>query len=396
MSTLILGGGISGLAAAYFLRKQHAKMQITLLEKSSRLGGSIATENRGGFLFETGPRTFQRSRCPKLLALIEELGLTSDLIFSDPTASKRHLLLGGKLHNITSLWSSLAMAAARDLVMPKGTVEEESIYEFACRRFGKKAAELFFDPMAKGVFGGDMHKLSLRACFPSLHQMEQANRSILLAMKRAPKKPHGLFTLRGGMGQLIEALRKTAIELHSDCPVEAVLPDGIVAAGRKWTADRIISALPGEELAKLCGIPFALRNESLSVVNLGYDEKLPLEGYGYLVPSSEKEELLGQIWDSAVFPGGTHTKLTSMVRSADPEKAALDAMKRHLGVSKAPSYLQVKEAWIPQYDIGHAAKIERFRTQLKAQFPTLELIGNYLKGPSVESCIATAYQTTYN
>jgi oxygen-dependent protoporphyrinogen oxidase len=387
MKYLILGGGISGLSAAWFCRKKTPDAEITLLEKRNRLGGYIATKSQGPFQFELGPRTFQRARSSELLSLIQELGLESHLVFSDPTASARYLWVQARLRKISSLWPQIIRALVQDACMPRGVKEEESIYEFASRRFGKKGADLFFDPLAKGVFGGDMRKLSLPACFPFLHQLEMTKRSILLGLLSKPKQASGLFTLRGGMVQLVEALRKAPTTIHSDCPVEAILPGNVLAGGRKWTADRIICALPGNETAKLTQVPLVLRNEKISVVNLGYEGKTTLHGYGYLVPSSENEELLGQIWDSAVFPGSEYTCLTSMIRSASPETAALSAMRRHLGEAREPIATWCQEAEIPQYDVGHTEKINQFAAEIRTRIPGLELVGNYLSGPSVESCI---------
>ncbi len=389
MKIVILGGGISGLSAAWFARKKYPDAEILLFEKKNQLGGCIATHKQGPFVFEMGPRTFQRSRSPQLLSLISQLGLEKELVFSDPASKKRFLWTGGRLRGMGSFWPQMGVALARDLLAPRGRAEDESIYAFASRRFGKRAAELFFDPLTKGVFGGDMHKLSLSACFPALRQMEESHRSIVLGMRGGSKQPSGLFTLRGGMSRLIEALSQMPIEFHLGSEVEALHQDGVVVEGRKWRADQIISALPGLVIAKLVGIHLNLRNEHLSVVNLGYEGKTTLRGYGYLVPSSEKEELLGQIWDSAVFPEPL-TRLTSMVRSQNPEATALEAMRRHLGERREPAALNHSHAIIPQYDVGHKGIIERFEAESTSRYPCLHLVGNYLSGPSVEACIARA------
>jgi len=395
---LILGGGISGLSAAWFFRKKYPDARITLLEQGDRLGGCIGTKSVGQFSFEIGPRTFQSSRCQMLLSLIEEVGLFPELLFSDPSAERRYLWYKGRLRTIRSLWPFLGLGIFWDLVSPKRCEEEESIYAFASRRFGKKAAELFFDPLAKGVFGGDIRKLSLRACFPSLHELEAKNRSICLGLLRqsASKKAQGLFTLRGGMGRLIEALQKIPMQIHLGCEVQAIHPDFVVAKERVWSADQIICALPGAITAKLCGIDLALRNETIQVVNLGYSQKKSLHGYGYLVPSSQEEELLGQIWDSAIFPEEGQTKLTSMVKSTFAQEAALSAMRRHLNVFDEPAAMYSVSALIAQYDVGHQEKIEAFTAQIKRGFPKLRLTGNYFLGPSVESCITRSYQIVAN
>src|SRR3990167_8169961 len=105
MSTLILGGGISALSAAHVLLKKDPKRKITLLEKQNQLGGWIQTRKEAGFLFEQGPRTFQRNSCRSLLDLIREVGLEDELIFSDP--GKRYLWHQGRLHSIASFVPSL-------------------------------------------------------------------------------------------------------------------------------------------------------------------------------------------------------------------------------------------------------------------------------------------------
>jgi len=388
-SALILGGGISGLSAAWFLRKKDPAMKIVLLEKQPRLGGCIATRKMGDHLFEMGPRTFQASRSPHLLALIEEVGLGSELVFSDPSAKTRYLWHRGRLKTLGSLWPRALLAASHDLLASKGDGSDESIHAFASRRFGKAAAELFFDPLAKGVFGGDIRKLSMQACFPLLHQLEATHRSVIFGLlkRKRPPGPSGLFTLRGGMQQLIEALKTVPDEIHLDCEIEKILPDGVIAGGRTWMADQIVSALPGNDIAKLCGIDLGLRNELLTVINLGYAQPLSIRGYGYLVPTMEGEELLGQIWDSAIFPTGGGAKVTSMVRGNRPEEVALDAMRRHLGWTHEPEAMWRQDALIPQYDMGHRARIERFIQAASLKFPRLKLVGNYLTGPSVEACI---------
>lgn len=388
---LILGGGISGLAAAWFLHKRFPQAKIVLLEGQKRLGGWIETQEINGFSFEMGPRTFQLSRCPELLQLIEEVGLKQDLLFSNPAAQKRYLLYHGKLRTIKSLWPHVIFAVVQDLFAPKGTLQEESIYEFARRRFGKFAAELFLDPLAKGVFGGDIRRLSLDACLPFLRTWEKEHRCITKALFSKNKQSSALFTLRGGMHRLIEKLANLPIEIHTDCPVQSIQEGGVLAGGRTWEADLIISALPGSELARLTRSDFFLSNESMSVVALGYSsDVLAKKGYGYLVPTIENEPLLGQIWDSCIFPSQGQTKVTSMVRAAAPHTAALDAMRRHLRVVSPPDAISIKKTEIPQYEVGHASKIAALHEDLNKRYPNLKLIGNYLKGASVESCIRMA------
>ena len=361
MKIAIVGGGISGLAAAWYARKKVPKAHITVYEASDRLGGWIQTKEIGEFSFELGPRTFQVARCPLLLEMIQENQL--ELIYS-PTGT-RYLWHKGSLHPMQSFWPTLLWAGIHDLFSRKADCEDETIYEFASRRCGKQVAELFFDPMAKGVFGGDIHKLSIRACFPLLHQ----TKNILKTMMG--QKDQGLFTVRGGMGRLIEALARVPDEVYLNTKVDRV------------EADKVVVALPAAEAATFCHVPFDIRSESMTVVNLGYQgEILPKQGYGYLVPTREKELILGQIWDSSIFPTAGQTKVTTMVKGGVAE--ALDAMERHLGITQKPDAIYSTEALIPQYEVGHLKRIAAFEQAVGKKYL---LTGNYFRGASVEACL---------
>ncbi|MBU6446616.1 MAG: protoporphyrinogen oxidase, partial [Verrucomicrobia bacterium] len=329
---LILGGGITGLSAAWFLKKQNPYAQIVLLEKESRLGGWIRTSQDGGFFFEKGPRTFQASRSPHLLALIQELPL--EIVPSDPQAAKRYILYKGVLRSPVSFLPQWIPVLIRELFIAKGQKEDESIYDFAVRRFSRRMAELFFDPLTLGIYAGDMRTLSIRSCFPTLYQWEQQKGSILRGLFSLPKKTGGLFTLKGGMESLIVALeRQLHIDIVLNCPVEHIGQNEVYAGGKRWAAQKILSALPP-----------ALPSRSIWVVNLAFEgDVLSRKGFGYLVPSQEKESILGVVFDSAIFPeqgAKNQTRLTVMVRAeeAEPLAAALSALRRHLNLVYPPIY----------------------------------------------------------
>ncbi len=392
MSTLILGGGISGLSAAWFLRRKDPRLKITLLEKSHRLGGFIQTERKDGFLFEKGPRTFQSSRSPALLSLISDLGLEPELIFSAPT--KRYLCHRGKLRSLGSFIPSLLPALLREPFIPRSGKEDESIYDFAARRFSPKIAETFFDPLTLGVYGGDIRKLSIRSCFSQFYRYEKEKGSILRGMLASsspkPKKVHGLFTLKNGMQQLIETLaKKLDIEIVCNCEVESIQKNEVHARGKSWSADQIFSALPASVIGRLLGTPFTMN--SMWVVNLVFEGPcLAKKGFGYLVPTQEKQSLLGMIWDSSVFPQQNlqnETRLTAMVREEekDPLNRTLNAARQHLDIQKEPLKCSISHAIqaIPQFEVGYWQKISLFEKQA---YPLI-LLGNYIEGVSVEDCI---------
>lgn len=360
MKYLILGGGITGLSAAWYLSRKVPEAHITLLEKENRLGGWIKTCREGGFLFEKGPRTFQLGRSPQLLQLIQELKL--EIITSAP--QKRYLYSNGRLRSLGSFIPSLIPYLLREPFISSSTADDESIYDFAARRFSPKIAETFFDPLTLGIYGGDIRKLSVRSCFPALFNWERTKGSVLRGLFSSPKKAKGLFTLPGGMQTLIHELQKQLpIDIVLNCKVETIRQNEVIAGGKTWQADRIFSALP---------LPFP--SKSLWIVNLAYEgDILPKKGYGYLVPTKEKESLLGAIFDSSIFPQqniGNETRLTAMLRAEEKEplKAALQTLERHLGITAQPIYSSTFYAQnaIPQFEVGC----------------------NFAGGLSVDACIA--------
>jgi len=394
MNILILGGGISGLTAAWYARKQFPGAKVILFEKSHRVGGWIETSREGGFLFERGPRTFQTARCPHLLALIREAGLEGEIIQSSPAARRRFLWCGGRLRSTASFFPQLLLAFLREPFVSKGTLEDESIYDFAARRLGAIANTLI-DALAIGIFAGDIRKLSVRSCFPFLSKWEQEKGSLLIgALCAKRKKEKGLFTLKEGMETLIRTLAET-IDVRFETPVEEIREDGVVASGRFYPAYRIVSALSGSAIGNITGLWTDFQEADLAIAHLAYEgDLLPRKGFGYLVPTQEKENLLGMVWDSAIFPcqgKPNETRVTAMLRWGGVEEAK-SAMERHLGVSAQPiySFAHFAERAIPQFHVGYAKRLAQFEEEIEKQFPRLTLVGNYLRGASVEACVSLA------
>lgn len=402
MKIYVLGGGISGLAALWRLKKLLPNEEIRLLEKSNRLGGWIETGRTGDFLFEKGPRTFSAARSPSFLQLIAEVGLEEDLVFSLPSAKARYLWHRGRLKNASTLFLPHAWRLFREPFVSRGRVEE-TIHEFASRRFGAKIADLFFDPLTLGIYAGDSRALSMEASFPRFVEMEKQYGSLLFAMlaSRRRKKtfPGSLFTLKAGIGSLVDAM---ACKLK-----ERILLDqevlGLKRENGKWrietkkeefSADAIFSALPPHALKKLLPEMPDVPSASLTVVNMGFTSlSLPKSGYGYLIPSSEKEPLLGMIFDSEIF-GGRKCTLTAMVRPDEvrPKEVALEALRRHLKLSQLPDCIETllaKEA-IPQLGVGQKKALFQWEPSLC----NLYLLGNYLEGPGVEQCVARSEKMT--
>lgn len=366
---------------------------MTLLEKNSRLGGCIQTVVQDGSLMEIGPRTFAFSRSNSLLRLIEEVGLKEEIIVSDPSASKRYLWHHGRLRSMSSFFPMLIPGLIRECFVPKKDCGDESIYEYAKRRLNTKIADTLFDPMTLGIYAGDIRELSLRACFPFLYDLEQKGCSLLRALF-CGKKDHRLMSLKRGIGSLIDAMeQKLHLNVIINCPVEAILQNGVMANGSFWTADKIICALPGSVVGRLTNT--VVKSQSIWVVNIGFKTKiLQKEGFGYLIPSKEKEAVMGMVWDSSIFkrdPGLYQTVLTCMVRNggdqAWAESEAQRALVQHLGCRQSPDLINGSLALeaIPQFTVGYSLK--QMRSLLQEQFPHITWVGNYLGGASVDACI---------
>jgi len=435
---LILGAGISGLTCAWSLKKRWgSEIQITLVEKSHRVGGWISTIEQEGFLFELGPHSCRpKGVSLETLRLIEELGLQDQVIVGNSSASIRYLYEKKSLqplpHSLSSFLSSPLMkgvpaALWHDLTSARHNVEDETIFDFVSRRLSPELAERLVDPFVSGVFAGDMRKLSVRACFPGLHRRGSfvkgwwnEKRQILTSpfIRKMQKSP--LFSFKNGMETLPrEIFKRLEAEVWLGCEPAKLWFDQNkvsleVVGGQIIEADHLISALPANSIAELLcshdqetstfmkGIPHA----TVGVVNLGYrTDLLKNKGFGYLVASREKEKILGCIWDSSVFPEQNRpdakTRLTVMMGGTKhPEVAglsekecldiALEAVSRHLKIEVLPdiTHVTLAEQAIPQFEVGYVKAKELVQKSLTAKFPRLTLMGNAFHGVSLNDCIS--------
>ena len=447
-----MGGGLSGLSLAWFLRKRFKEaICITIVEQSFRTGGLIESQEQAGFLFEQGPHSI-RAKGPgaETLQLVQELGLEDQVIAADKSSGVRFRWIDQKLQPLPSgliglLFSPLAKellpALWKEWRIPAHRGQEETIYAFVSRRFGTALAERFFDPMVAGIYAGEMRSLSMRACFPLLHHYEQQYGSVVKGAifsqwnhRRPPRSDFvaqvqaaGAFSFKSGMETLTRSLsQKSCAHVLLGARVVGLHPQGqhqginiALADGRSLHADRVFSALPANALgAAVTGVDLpaaqllqSLHSASVAVVNLGYHrDVLPGKGFGYLIPAKEKEEILGVIWDSSIFPQQqscpTHTRLAVMMGGErHPDMAgkgedalagiAMKAVAKHMKIVAAPDALMVKvaHAAIPQYALGHQGKVEAVKHALKRELPQLHLCGNWLSGVSVNDCIAYSKQT---
>lgn len=444
---VILGGGIAGLAAAWFIRqKMGSDADLLVLEKSPRAGGWIQTQFHHGYLFEQGPRSFRvKSTEAPVWQMIEQLGLQSQLIPSHADASARYVYYKKQLEQVPRhLWNmpfspltpKCFQVLWREFFSPKADHQDESIYNFFSRRTSVEWTERLVDPFVSGIYAGDITKLSAKSCFPQLYDLEQAYGSLIkgafLKKKRTlPINPVGsilgkapFFSFQNGMETLTDALYNSLKgHIQLNCSAQKIVLESdsvhIQLDNSDWVnADYVISALPSFRLAALLHPkhPFLgkalekLNYASVMVVNLGYRKPvLKQKGFGYLIPSQENETILGCVWDSCVFPqqapGPDSTRMTVMLGGAkNPEikdwseekgiAMALSAMERQLGIDAVADSITVKIAKdaIPQYELGYALWSANIEEQLSFLSPRIQCIGSAFNGVSVSDCIAGAHR----
>ena len=441
---IIVGGGISGLSLAHLLRKQDPAFDVAVLEAGERLGGKIWTDRGEGFLCEGGVNGFLNNK-PRTLELAADLSLTP--LRSSDAARKRFIFSGGKLHPLPEspaafFRSDLLSVRGRlrivyEMFAPRGRSEDESLAAFGRRRLGKEAFEKLIDPMASGIFAGDPETLSLKSCFPRIHQLEEEYGSLIKALIRLQIKakkegrtgpgpgPGGVLTsFADGMESFILALRDSlgsrvrpsskvvslaktggryTVHLEDGTFVEA---ESVVLACPAHASSEILGDLDQALSRTLSEIPYPV----VSVVCLGYKkEKVGrnLDGFGFLVPFREGRKILGTLWDSSIFPNRApqgYVLVRSMLGGARASHLALQDEGRLIdtvageladimGITVHPDFARVyiHEKAIPQYTIGHQGRLdamERLLTRHKGLF----LAGNAYRGISVNDCIENSYR----
>lgn len=440
---VILGAGISGLALGWYLKARFGShIELTIVEKENRSGGWINTQYCNGFLFETGPRSCRTAgNGIATLQLIESLGLQNEVIVASPEARQRFLYTGQALHLLpSSLYSFLTSKLTRNLlpqlcmdwIKPTPVCGDESIDHFISTRLGAKTANFLVDPLVTGIYAGDIKKLSMQGCFPGIYDRVAENKSFLQSLPSLFKDDtatelspfvqsmirHPIFTLRHGMETLTKTLQsKLSKHIKSNCVAKKIEMKGdkigVCLDENEILADRLFCTLPSHAIQSLLestSVP-KMSYASTAVVNMGWKgDVLKRKGFGYLVPSKEKEDILGVVWDSSVFPQQNctphETRLTVMLggmhRPDIPFKdqdeiiyLASNAVKKHLGIIAKPDALLASIAInaIPQYSVGHLQRLHAFDMEIKQKFHSkMQILGSSWHGVSVNDCIKRARQ----
>lgn len=443
MSITIVGGGISGLSLAYFLLKRDPSLNVRILEAEDRPGGKILTERHNGYLCEGGVNGFLDNK-PRTLELADSLSLRP--LKSNDASRRRFVYSGGKLHLLPEslqafLLSGLLSPCGKgrifyEIVVPKGREDDETLASFAVRRLGREAYEKLIDPMASGIYAGNPERLSLKSCFPRIHELEHNYGSLiraLITLQRKAKKtggtvgpgPGGVLTsflegmisiinaLRGFLGdRLITSKEVKGVELNygkyflHTGEGETFDTETLALACPAYAASSIIKNLNRPLSDHLSAIPYP----SVSVVCLGYrveDVGKGLDGFGFLVPYSEKRRILGTLWDSSIFPDRTpegFVLLRTMVGGAraselamqDDESLigiAMEELGDIMGIDAAPVFQRVyrHERAIPQYNKGHDGRLQAM-DEIISKVKGLYITGNAYRGIGVNDCIENSFR----
>lgn len=445
MTVLVIGGGITGLTAAYALDR--AGVPTMLVEGSGRLGGKVRTERTDdGFLVESGPDSFINYR-PAAVELAHELGLGDSIIrTTDPRTvyirsrgrftrlpEGMGLVLPTRMRPLvtTDMFSPLEkLRMGLDLVLPRDGLDHDvAIGTFLRRRLGSALVERLAGPLIGGVYGTPIDELSLLAVLPQLRDAERRHRSLLLASlasgraRTAGSGGSPFATLVGGTGQFTEAL-VDALDRSAEVQVRTLSPviglerrsggfDVRLAGGEILRPEAVVLAAPGpvtagllEYVAPAAASPIrAIPHGSTVVVSLGYrlDQfPEPPVGHGFLVAAGEPLSIEACTWSSLKWAGRAPDGailLRMFVGArgegllAEPDAAIVATAQRDLaltmGVRGAPLLTRVAR-WpgqMPRYTVGHLDRVEAAFAAL-AGSPNLVLAGAAFRGVGMPDCIA--------
>ncbi len=444
----IIGGGISGLAAAFTLEEQRSAgdMEYVLYESSPRLGGVLRTEQIQGCLVEAGPDSFLSEK-PWAVDLCCELGIGDQLIGSSDVDRKTYILVRRRLVSMPDglmfmvptkilstgfsplfSWNTKLRMALELFHPPRAADGDESVASFVDRHYGAEMVARVADPLLSGIYGGEAGNLSVRAVLPRFAEMERTHGSLGRAMLAARRKmsraankvvPPLFTSLKNGMQQLVEVLvsKLNRASLLTNTPVQSIEPEAgkwRVNAGLKSNSfDSVILALPALAAAQslsLCSpelsAELACIGYSSSVtVGLGYDcevrKSLP-PGFGFLVPRAEGKRLLATTFVHNKFPYRVpedRALLRCFFAGPDAENiwqlsddtivaVVRDELHQILGVQATPLFARVHrwKSAMAQYGVGHLERLDRIAALLR-QMPGLGLAGNGYRGIGVPDCI---------
>ncbi len=392
----IIGGGISGLAVLHYLKASCPEHAITLYEANSKVGGLINTWDDQGFFFETGPNAFLTNQ-PNTLDFIRDVGFDDQIIEANTASQRRYVQIDGKLQQFpmnfgafiqTPLLSTKEKFRLLQGLFQKNISKDQSIYDYMSKRFGTAVAERFIDPFLSGVSAGDIKRLHMQWAFPKLGS-KKGGQAKLCSFKR-------------GMGSLIQHLFKK---------YEANIKLGMVVNDlQQIDSDIRILCTPAYVSSKLLNLEVLnqIPYSPIAVIGLLFKKnsfKNQPNGFGYLIPSTQKKEILGVLLETNVFNrssspdetvirvmvGGAHNPQITANSDGTLVEKAIQELDLTYGLKERPKGISFK-IWpkaIPQYELTYPY-IRKTIQDFLEHHPNIHLCANYLDGISFNDCIFNA------
>ncbi|SRR5581483_154141 len=438
----IIGAGITGLTAAFRLRREN--IPVTIYESGARVGGVIQTVRENGYLAEFGPNTILETS-PKIDELVHDLRLETRRCETNPAANKHYIIRDGKLVCLpksplgfltTRLFSTRGkLRVMCEPFIRRSQETDENLQQFVLRRLGREFLDYAINPFVAGVFAGNLARLSVQHAFPKLHETEQRYGSLVLGqiLGARTRKRNGeiskqeakKFSFDHGLQVLTDALFAELAHLVQ-------LRTAVVKVRQGFNGWMVTSTCNGNEFEhehgavvfaapahRIAGI--ALENKSeislaslreiehppVASVVLGFrqeDVPHPLNGFGFLVPEIERFSILGTTFSSSILPNRApagHVTLTSFIGGCrNPELALRDAetlidltradLRRVLGITAKPMFAHhaLFSKAIPQYNVGFA-RFKQLMDDAETKLPGVFFAGTYRDGISLGSAIVS-------
>jgi oxygen-dependent protoporphyrinogen oxidase len=429
---VVIGGGISGLSAAYFLAK--AGIRPLLLERRPRVGGVIQTSVRNSCILEEGPDGFMAAK-PWATNLIKELGLADQVMGSNDHSRVTYIVKKGQLvpmpeglmmmvptkilplleTRLLSFGAKVRIGLEFFRQPPQSPQPDRSVYEFLLDHYGEECIDYLAEPLLAGVYGGDPRDMSVNSVLARFVDIEAKYGSLTRGALAAPRpKSAGgsfLLTLQDGLGRLIEALRPTADVVQADVETLEETSGGFrIRANGDWLeAEHLVLATTAHDAAPLlvslnaelgnllAGIPYT----SSVTLSLGYRKSTfdhSIQGHGFLVPKKERKHIFGCTWvgnkfDHRVPPNMVVLRcfLGSDALALNDEaivEGARSDLHSFMGLEAEPVFHNIAR-WpnsMAQYTVGHAKRVERIE-ELTRAIPGLHLAGNAYHGIGIPDCV---------
>ncbi len=419
---IIVGAGITGLTIGFWLKKKG--IPFVLLEESPAPGGKIRSLSKRGFDLDLGPVTCAKNQA--LGRLIKEAGLESAVLLPSRAIRRRYIFSNGKLHAIEphplKLLTNKIISFKSKLnwlkevrLKPLARPEDESVSSFVQRHFGDEILQKIFDPVLSGIYAGNPDQLSVHSVLPMLKRLEGEYGSVMVGLWKNRKSlnlKREIISLAGGFQSLTDALaNEIGPSLHLNAKVLAVdrsadTLEVVVAdhgGSKKMRASRVILSLPALDAARLLVQFDEALAETLNSIKYNpvwqiycvvkSEDFAGFDGFGFLIPSSEKMTLVGCIHNSGLFPGKTLPgfELFTLFCKTDPVASIARVLADFTSILKirnSPEVINIQK-WsqaIPQPEVGHPQKIAAIK-EFELKYTGIRFGGNYVSGVSVGDCV---------